>query len=162
MLSSASKTGAALLARGAFGDMRFADVDALWGHDEKQFLATTKDGTVSLYDDGLGVLAIIAPPMNQFGRGCVDAVRKGNVQMSVGFIELKTESVRYYDYGPVRRITEARLDDVSLTRRPGNTRTACLVVESNGQTLIYNDVHGSNERTVRRLVELKNRHLAAV
>lgn len=103
------------------------DVRALWNHDERYVLGRTKNGTLTLSEDSVGLKVRIIPPDTQWARDAIESIRRGDVdQMSFGFKCLEDAWV-VNDGVPVREVREVRLFDVSPVTFPAYPQTTVSV-----------------------------------
>lgn len=91
------------------------DVRALVEHEPSRIIARTKNGTLTLKTDKVGLRAEIQPSDTQTGRDVVESIRRGDLdQMSFGF-RLEAEEWEDLEKGvALRTITQAKLVDVSV------------------------------------------------
>ncbi len=116
------------VAPGAFAKtIQEADIRALFNHDPNIVLGRNKAGTLDLSEDDHGLLTVIRPPDNEWGRPVLDAVRRGDVTgMSISFRVIKDETTRPpkgSDELPKRTIKEAQLFDVAPVTYPAFEQT---------------------------------------
>lgn len=101
------------------------DVKLLWNHDMGEPLASTRSGTLRLFEDatGLRVEADIAPTTR--GKDLSILMQQGIVhQMSFGFNVMRDS---WADGGSKRRIESVRLFEVSVVTAPAYTATSAAV-----------------------------------
>lgn len=102
------------IASGAFAKSLGGDVRALFNHDPNLILGRTKSKTLVLAEDNKGLRVEITPPDTEFGRGVVEAVRRGDVdQMSFGFRTKKDKWEDGENNTLVRTLIEVDIFDVS-------------------------------------------------
>ena len=62
------------------------DIRALWNHNADKPLGRTRNGTLRLEKDGLGIRIELAPPATTWGADAVESIRRGDVSgMSFAF-----------------------------------------------------------------------------
>ena len=99
------------------------DVRALWNHDPNHVLGRTKNGSLSLVEDAVGLAVSIRPPETQMARDALVLIERGDVsQMSFGF---RTLSDRWHlEKGEeIRELVEVKLFDVSPVTFPAYPQT---------------------------------------
>ena len=114
------------IAPGAFADSIAAgdDVRALFNHDPNYVLGRTRNGTLRLSEDEIGLRVEFEPPDTAQARDVVTLIERGDVsQMSFAFAVLdekwRIDEMNRY----VRRIVQARLYDVSPVTYPAYPAT---------------------------------------
>lgn len=114
------------IAPGAFADSIAAgdDVRALFNHDPNYVLGRTRNGTLRLAEDEIGLRVEFEPPDTAQARDVVTLIERGDVsQMSFAFAVLE-EKWRIDDMERyVRRIVRAKLYDVSPVTYPAYPAT---------------------------------------
>ena len=106
--------------KGAFADSLTKDDQRfLWSHDTSQVLGRTKNGTLRLYEDDLGLRFEIDLPDTTLGRDTYESIKRGDVDgVSFGFRcvteEIDTEREDYI----LRTVTKADLLEVSAVAFP--------------------------------------------
>ena len=104
-----------------------ADVRALWQHDAAKVLGRSKNGTLSLVIDEIGLRYEALPPDTTWARDAMETIRRGDVdQSSFGFEALREqwrEPATPSDL-PVRRLLEVKLFDVSPVTFPAYPQTS--------------------------------------
>jgi len=121
-----------LIRPGAFTKtIQEADVRALWNHNAEQVLGRTKNRTLELSEDALGLRYRLRPPDTQAGRDAVASIRRGDVdQSSFGFETIRDE---WSDEEVVggwlyrRELIEVKLYDVSPVTFPAYPQTSVAV-----------------------------------
>lgn len=111
---------------GAFADtIKNGDVRALWNHDSNYPLARTKNGTLRLEEDDVG-LRFEADLLDEpFEAGLIRRIDRGDVnQMSFGFMVLPDgQKWSMEGGGLVRTLTKVELFDVSPVTYPAYPQT---------------------------------------
>jgi len=110
---------------GAFSKtIREADVRALWNHDSNLVLGRTKNGTLRLKEDDVGLGIEINPPDTQWARDALVSIDRGDVdQMSFSF-EAVRETWGTESGHTVRTLEEVKLFDVSPVTFPAYPQTS--------------------------------------
>ncbi len=101
------------VAPGAFERSLKGDVRALWNHNPSQVLGRTKNKTLRLREDSVGLAVEIDPPQTAAARDLLASIQRGDVdQMSFGF---RTRKDRWETVGgkEVRVLLDVDLLDVS-------------------------------------------------
>lgn len=106
------------------------DVRALVDHEPSRIIARTKNGTLRLSEDKVGLKVEIEPNMDtQEGRDIVARIERGDVdQMSFGFVTVEDEW-RMLDGKHHRDLIQADLFDVSPVTFPAFSETDVAVRE---------------------------------
>jgi uncharacterized protein len=116
------------VAPGAFKKtIKEGDIRSCFNHDVNIVLGRNKAGTLDLSEDDIGLLAVIRPPDNEWGRPVIDAVKRGDVTgMSVMFSPVKEE---WWFPGkdsqelPKRTLKEAKLYELGPVTFPAFEQT---------------------------------------
>lgn len=129
------------VARGAFRKALTAghDVPLLWQHDRRDMLATTKSGTLTLREDGKGLLVEATLPQSGLGAYVREMIERGDVRgMSYGIASLPSDSVISKQDGVMHRsIANVRkLLDTTLTWEPSYDATTVELRNLSGLTAI--------------------------
>lgn len=104
-----------------------ADVRALWNHDNNFVLGRTKNHTLELSEDEIGLKVRIFPPESPLIDGFMASIARGDVdQMSFGF---RTVSDSWSKQGEetIRELIEVDLYDVSPVTFPAYKQTDVAV-----------------------------------
>ncbi|RSL32662.1 HK97 family phage prohead protease [Salibacterium salarium] len=106
--------------KGAFADSLSKDDQRfLWSHDVSRVLGRTKNSTLRLYEDDIGLRFEIDLPDTSLGRDTHESVKRGDVDgVSFGFRAEKQEIDESDDDNIVRTITGAKLLEVSAVAFP--------------------------------------------
>ena len=93
--------------RGAFTDSLTSDDQlALWSHDTSKVLGRTKNGTLRLFEDEVGLRFELDLPNTTLGNDAYETIKRGDVDgVSFGFRMLKQE----WDENDVENITRSIL-----------------------------------------------------
>ncbi|RUS47558.1 HK97 family phage prohead protease [Cohnella sp. AR92] len=115
--------------RGAFTkSLESFDQRALWSHDTNQVLGRTKNGTLRLTEDDIGLRFEIDLPNSPLGDNAFESIKRGDVDgVSFGFQQRIEE---WDDTDPdniVRTIKEADLYEISPTGFPAYPDTEVAV-----------------------------------
>ena len=111
------------VAPGAFGrSLRTRnDVKLLWNHDAGEVLGSTRAKTMSLVEDGRGLLVDAELPQTTRGRDVAELLKRGDVDsMSFGFTTLKDA---WDSEGNNRTLQAVRLHEVSIVAFPAYRAT---------------------------------------
>ncbi len=104
-----------------------ADVRALWQHDAAKVLGRTKNDTLHLIIDEIGLRYEAFPPDTTWARDALETTRRGDVdQSSFGFDAMREqwrEPATPSDL-PIRRLLEVKLFDVSPVTFPAYPQTS--------------------------------------
>lgn len=104
------------------------DVRALWNHDTASPLGRTKNGTLELKEDAMGLHIAITPPDTQWGRDAMESIRRGDVdQMSFGFVCTRDNWIKDAAGFPLREVLEVDLWEVSPVTFPAYPDTSCAM-----------------------------------
>lgn len=101
--------------KGAFAEsLNKEDQRALWSHDTSQVLGRTKNGTLRLYEDDIGLRFELDLPNTTLGKDAYETIKRGDVDgVSFGF-RMKKEEWDESDLDNVTRtITQADLFEIS-------------------------------------------------
>ena len=89
------------------------DIRALWQHDAGMVLGRTRNKTLSLWEDEVGLGFRLYPPDSQWGRDAVESIRRGDVsEMSFGFRVVKDALVQT-EPDVIRELVEVALHEIS-------------------------------------------------
>lgn len=118
------------IAPGAFSKSLAAgdDIKALWNHDTSVILGRTKNNTLSIVEDGLGLRVRFTPPDTQAARDAHTLIKGGFVsQMSFGF-RIRENGARVDKEGDqrVRTLLDLELHEVSPVTFPWYTATSVI------------------------------------
>lgn len=115
------------IAPGAFATaIQEDDVRALFNHDPNYVLGRNRSKTLTLSEDGTGLLYEVDPPDTHWARDLMVSVERGDVsQSSFGFSVVREEWTTPENRAelPTRTILEARLFDVSPVTYPAYEET---------------------------------------
>ena len=101
------------------------DVMLLWNHDSGEPLASTRSGTMKLYEDEVGLRVEARLPQTTRGKDLAVLLRDGIVRkMSFGFNVIKDS---WNSEGTERRLKSVRLFEVSAVVWPAYTSTEAAV-----------------------------------
>ena len=104
------------------------DVRALWNHDTASPLGRTKNGTLELKEDALGLHIVITPPDTTWAKDAMESIRRGDVdQMSFGFVCNRDNWIKDENGFPLREVLEVELWEVSPVTFPAYPDTSCAM-----------------------------------
>nr|WP_089652456.1 HK97 family phage prohead protease [Halobacillus aidingensis] len=106
--------------KGAFADsLKNDDQRFLWSHDVSQVLGRTKNKTLRLTEDNVGLRFELDLPNTTLGKDTYESIKRGDVDgVSFGFRMKKQEWDESDEDNIVRTISEARLFEVSAVAFP--------------------------------------------
>ena len=100
-----------------------SDIKLLWNHDVGEILASTRSGTLRLYEDEKGLRVEAELANTQRGRDTAELVRTGRVDsMSFGFT-VPPGGDEWSEDGAERTVKSVRLFEVSIVAFPAFTAT---------------------------------------
>ena len=134
--------------RGAFGDLRGADVRFLIGHNDASVpLGRTKSGTLRLWNDSRGLGFEVDLPDSEPARTLFEAVRRGDLTgMSFAFTGAQDKWEQDAE-GLLRTVTAATLTEVSAVAWPAYPATRVSVAGDLSAT------PSAKSETVRQMCE---------
>lgn len=105
--------------KGAFSDSLIEDDQRfLWSHDPSKVLGRTKNGTLRLEEDDIGLRFELDLPDTTLGEDVYKSIQRGDVDgVSFGF-QMISHDLDEDDVMPLRTITKARLLEVSAVAFP--------------------------------------------
>jgi len=105
--------------KGAFSDSLIEDDQRfLWSHDPSKVLGRTKNGTLRLEEDDIGLRFELDLPDTTLGEDAYKSIKRGDVDgVSFGF-QMISHDLDEDDDMPLRTITKARLLEVSAVAFP--------------------------------------------
>lgn len=113
---------------GAFAKtIQESDVRALWQHNPEYVLGRTKNGTLTLREDDIGLWAEITPPDTQWARDAVASIRRGDVDQASFSFEAIRDVWDWQRKPAHRELVELKLFDVSPVTFPAYTQTSMVV-----------------------------------
>lgn len=106
--------------RGAFTDSLTNDNQfALWSHDTSKVLGRTKNGTLRLFEDEIGLRFELDLPNTTLGNDAYETIKRGDIDgVSFGFQMLKQEWDEADPDNVVRTVTNAKLLEISPVAFP--------------------------------------------
>lgn len=106
--------------KGAFADsLKDGDQRFLWSHDAAKVLGRTKNGTLRLKEDDIGLRFELDLPNTTLGNDTYESVKRGDVDgVSFGFNNPDDHIEEYDDDLPLRTIKKAKLIEVSAVAFP--------------------------------------------
>ncbi|MFJ7831793.1 HK97 family phage prohead protease [Peribacillus sp. NPDC097284] len=101
--------------KGAFAEsLTKEDQRALWSHDTSQVLGRTKNGTLRLYEDDIGLRFELDLPNTTLGNDAYETIKRGDVDgVSFGFRMRKEEWDESDPDNVTRTVTQADLFEIS-------------------------------------------------
>lgn len=118
--------------KGAFADsISKDDQRALWSHDTSQVLGRTKNGTLRLWEDDIGLRFEIDLPETTAGRDAYESINRGDVDgVSFGFRMNKEEWDETDPSNIIRTVLRANLIEVSPVAFPAYEGSSEVSVRS--------------------------------
>jgi uncharacterized protein len=106
--------------QGAFADsLKNDDQRFLWSHDTSKVLGRTKNDTLRLMEDGIGLRFEIDLPNTTLGNDTYESIKRGDVDgVSFGFRAEDDDLVEPDDDIPIRTVKKAKLLEVSAVAFP--------------------------------------------
>jgi len=106
--------------KGAFAEsITQDDQRALWSHDTSQVLGRTKNGTLRLFEDEVGLRFELDLPNTTLGNDAYETIKRGDVDgVSFGFMMVKEEWDESDPDNIVRSISKAKLFEISPVAFP--------------------------------------------
>ena len=106
--------------RGAFTESLTNDEQlALWSHDTSKVLGRTKNGTLRLYEDDVGLRFELDLPNTTLGNDAYETIKRGDVDgVSFGFRMQKEEWDESDPDNIIRSISKAKLVEISPVAFP--------------------------------------------
>lgn len=92
---------------------------ALWSHDTTKVLGRTKNGTLRLFEDDIGLRFELDLPNSTLGNDAYETIKRGDVDgVSFGFRMIKQEWDENDTENVIRTISKAKLVEVSPVAFP--------------------------------------------
>lgn len=106
--------------KGAFADaLKNGDQRFLWSHDNSQVLGRTKNKTLRLEEDDVGLRFELDLPTTTLGNDTYETIKRGDVDgVSFGFNNPDDHIEEFEDDIPLRTIKKANLIEVSAVAFP--------------------------------------------
>ena len=106
--------------KGAFADsLQKDDQRFLWSHDTSKVLGRTKNGTLRLEEDDIGLRFELDLPNTTLGNDAYESIKRGDVDgVSFGFKVEDDEIEEPDDDIPLRTVKKAKLLEVSVVAFP--------------------------------------------
>jgi HK97 family phage prohead protease len=106
--------------KGAFTDsLTNDDQRALWSHDTSQVLGRTKNGTLKLFEDDIGLRFELDLPNTTRGKDAFETIKRGDIDgVSFGFQMQKQEWDESDKDNVLRSVIKARLFEISPVAFP--------------------------------------------
>jgi HK97 family phage prohead protease len=117
--------------RGAFAkSIRESVVKALWNHNSDLVLGSTRNGSLKLWEDEVGLRFELETPVTTWGRDAMESIKRGDVDgVSFGFSVNKDGEKWEEDdkKSVIRTLTDVRLFEISPTPFPAYLQTNVAV-----------------------------------
>lgn len=106
--------------KGAFTEsLRSEEQRGLWSHDNSKVLGRTKNSTLRLKEDDVGLHFELDLPNTTLGNDALESVRRGDIDgVSFGFRALEQGWENRGKADVTRKVTKARLTEISLVGLP--------------------------------------------
>lgn len=106
--------------KGAFADsLRSDDQLALWSHDISKVLGRTKNNTLRLEEDDIGLRFELDLPNTTLGNDTYESVKRSDIDgVSFGFRAEQQDWENRNTDNIIRNVTKAKLTEISLVGRP--------------------------------------------
>lgn len=140
--------------RGAFTDSLTQDDQlALWSHDYSQVLGRTKNGTLRLFEDEIGLRFELDLADTTLGDDTYKTIKRGDVDgVSFGFQMVKEEWDESDPDNIVRSVTKAKLVEISPVAFPAYPDSQ---VSARSHDPYKQFVDGRNQKDLRKKLILK-------
>ncbi|WP_158738632.1 HK97 family phage prohead protease [Alteribacillus sp. YIM 98480] len=112
--------------KGAFEkSLREGTVKALWNHNTDMVLGSTKNSTLSLWEDDRGLAFELEMPDTSWGRDALSSIERGDVDgVSFGFEVVADEWDHNNPDEAIRTLIDVRLHEISPTPFPAYPQTS--------------------------------------
>lgn len=106
--------------KGAFAETLLNDDQRfLFSHDTSKVLGRTKNGTLTLEEDSVGLRFELQLPNTTLGNDTYESIKRGDIDgVSFGFQMVSDEYEEFEDDFPLRTVTKAKLFEVSAVAFP--------------------------------------------
>lgn len=140
--------------QGAFTDsLQNDDQRFLWAHDTSKVLGRTKNGTLRLIEDSIGLRFELTLPDTTLGEDTYKTIKRGDVDgVSFGFSMINEEIEEPDDDLMLRTVTKAKLFEVSAVAFPAYPDSE---VSARGYDPYKNIIEERERETLRRKLILK-------
>ena len=129
------------------------DQKALWSHDTSKVLGRTKNGTLRLFEDDLGLRFELDLPDTTLGHDAYKSIKRGDVDgVSFGFSMLKQEWDEADPDNVVRTVTKAKLLEISPVAFPAYPDSQ-VAARSHDPYQEHMELKGRQERRQRLLLK---------
>lgn len=120
--------------KGAFAEaIQKNDIRALWSHDKSKVLGRTKNNTLRLLEDDVGLRFEIDLPNNTLGNDTLESVNRGDVDgVSFGFRTIGQNWEKRSASEVIRKVTKADLFEISPVGFPAYPDTTVSVRDLEG------------------------------
>jgi hypothetical protein len=130
------------------------DVKLLWNHDSSQVLGSTRAGTLTLVEDGVGLRVTAKLPNTSAGRDAAELIKRGDVNaMSFGF-SVPQGGDTWSEDGNTRELNSVRLFECSVVAFPAYSATEGSTSVRSGETV---ETKPTDLSLLRMRLELKNK-----
>jgi HK97 family phage prohead protease len=130
------------------------DVKLLWNHDSSQVLGSTRAGTLTLVEDGVGLRVTAKLPNTSAGRDAAELIKRGDVNaMSFGF-SVPQGGDSWSEDGNTRELNSVRLFETSIVAFPAYESTSGSTSVRSGETV---ETKPTDLSLLRMRLELKNK-----
>lgn len=144
--------------KGAFSNsLANFDQRALWSHDTNQVLGRTKNGTLRLTEDDIGLRFEIDLPNSPMGDNAYESIKRGDVDgVSFGFRQKVEEWDEQDPDNIIRTVKEADLFEISPTGFPAYSNSEVAVRSEQDPYKAYSDQKLSERRQQLKTEILKS------
>ena len=130
------------------------DVKLLWNHDSSQVLGSTRAGTLTLVEDGVGLRVTAKLPNTSAGRDAAELIKRGDVNaMSFGF-SVPQGGDSWSEDGNTRELNSVRLFETSIVAFAAYSATEGSTSVRSGETV---ETKPTDLSLLRMRLELKNK-----
>lgn len=140
--------------KGAFADsLQKDDQRFLWSHDTSKVLGRTKNNTLKLYEDSIGLRFELDLPDTTLGDDTFKSIKRGDVDgVSFGFSMINEDIEEPDDDLMLRTVTKAKLFEVSAVAFPAYPDSQ---VSARGYDPYKHFVEEREQETLRKKLILK-------
>ncbi|MEK4655951.1 MULTISPECIES: HK97 family phage prohead protease [Bacillus] len=140
--------------RGAFTDSLISDDQlALWSHDTSQVLGRTKNGTLRLFEDDIGLRFELDLANTTLGNDTYETIKRGDIDgVSFGFQMVKEEWDETDPDNIIRSVTKSKLIEISPVAFPAYPDSQ---VSARSHDPYKNYIEERNQNDLRKKLILK-------